>query len=198
MKRGLPYLAALLVPVAAQAHGISPAIGGFYVGGMLVLVGPQDMPQWVALGVFAAAHPPEQAGWVAEALVVGLLAGFAAGSVGVVVSVPLWASAAALLTVGALLVAGAGLPFAALASLAAGIGLLHGAHAGVDTAVQPDKLAIAAGIGITAYVFMVVCIATFVWLLPRITAVRVVAFRAFGSWVVAIALMLGAFELTGH
>jgi hydrogenase/urease accessory protein HupE len=197
MKR-LPYLAALLVPVAAQAHGISPAIGGFYAGGTLVLIGPEDLLQWVALGVFAAVHPPGQAGWVAEALVVGLLAGFAAGSVGLVLSVPLWASVAALLAVGALLVAGACMPFAALASLALGIGLLHGAHAGVDMTVQPDKLAIAAGIGITAYVLMVVCIATFVWLPRRLTAVRVVAFRAFGSWVVAIALMLGAFELTGH
>jgi len=45
---------------------------------------------------------------------------------------------------------------------------------------------------------MVVCIATLVWLLRRLMAVRVVAFRTFGSWVVDIALMLGAFELTGH
>ena len=113
-------------------------------------------------------------------------------------SVPLWANAAVLLTIGTLLVVGACVPFAALGGLAAGIGLLHGVHAGADMATLPDKLAIAAGVGITAYVFMVVCLATLVWLSRRIEPLRVVTFRAFGSWVVAIAVMLGASELMGH
>jgi hydrogenase/urease accessory protein HupE len=194
MKRGLLCLVALLLPAAAHAHGISPAIKGFYAGGMIVLNGPEDLLQWIALSAFAAIHPPEQAGWVAEALVAGL----AVGGLGLVGSVPLWANAAVLLTIGTLLVAGACMPFAALGGLAAGIGLLHGAHAGADMATRPDKLAIAAGVGITAYVFMVVCLATLVWLSRRIEPVRVLAFRAFGSWVVAIALMLGAFKLVGH
>jgi hydrogenase/urease accessory protein HupE len=194
MKRGLLCLVALLLPAAAHAHGISPAIKGFYAGGMMVLNGPEDLLQWVALSAFAAIHPPKQAGWVAEALVAGL----AVGGLGLVGSVPLWANAAVLLTVGTLLVAGACMPFAALGGLAAGIGLLHGAHAGADMVTLPDKLAIAAGVGITAYVFMVVCLATLVWLSRRIEPLRVVAFRAFGSWVVAIALMLGAFKLVGH
>jgi hydrogenase/urease accessory protein HupE len=194
MKRGLFCLVALLLPAAAHAHGISPAIKGFYAGGMMVLNGPEDLLQWVALGTFAAIHPDNQAGWVAEALVAGL----AAGCLGLAGSVPLWANAAVLLTVGTLLVAGVRLPFAALGGLAAGIGLLHGAHAGADMATLPDKLAVAAGVGITAYVFMVVCLATLVWLPRRFEPLRVVAFRAFGSWVVAIALMLGAAELMGH
>jgi hydrogenase/urease accessory protein HupE len=194
MKRSLLCLVALLLPAAAHAHGISPAIKGFYAGGMIVLNGPEDLLQWIALSAFAAIHPPEQAGWVAEALVAGL----AVGGLGLVGSVPLWANAAVLLTIGTLLVAGACMPFAALGGLAAGIGLLHGAHAGADMATRPDKLAIAAGVGITAYVFMVVCLATLVWLSRRIEPVRVLAFRAFGSWVVAIALMLGAFKLVGH
>jgi hydrogenase/urease accessory protein HupE len=163
-----------------------------------VLIGPEDLLQWVALGAFAAIHRPERAGWVAEALVMGLLAGLAAGGLGLVGFVPLWANTAVLLTLGTLLVAGACMPFAALGGLAAGIGLLHGAHAGADMATLPDKLAIAAGVGITAYVFMVVCLATLVWLSRRIEPLSVVAFRAFGSWVVAIALMLGASELVGH
>jgi len=195
VRRGLLCLVALLLPAAAHAHGVSPAISGFYAGGMTVLIGPEDLLQWVALGAFAAVHPPEQAGWVAEALVAGLLAGFAAGSLGLVGPIPLWAGEAGLLAVGALLVAGVCAPFPALAGLAEAIGLLRGAHAGVDMTVRQDKLALAGGIGITAYLLMVVCISTFVWLLRRIAPVRVVAFRTFGSWVVAIALMLGAFEL---
>jgi hydrogenase/urease accessory protein HupE len=163
MKRGLFCLVALLLPAAAHAHGISPAIKGFYAGGMMVLNGPEDLLQWVALGAFAAIHPAKQAGWVAEALVAGL----GAGCLGLAGSVPLWANAVALLTVGTLLVAGVRLPFAALGGLAAGIGLLHGAHAGADMATLPDKLAVAAGVGITAYVFMVVCLATLVWLQLR-------------------------------
>jgi hydrogenase/urease accessory protein HupE len=194
MKRSLLCLVALLLPAAAHAHGISPAIKGFYAGGMIVLNGPEDLLQWIALSAFAAIHPPEQAGWVAEALVAGL----AAGGLGLIGSDPLWANAAVLLTVGTLLVAGACMPLAALGGLAAGIGLLHGAHVGADVATLPDKLAIAAGVGITAYVFMVVCLATLVWLSRRIEPLRVVAFRAFGSWVVAIALMLGAFNLVGQ
>jgi hydrogenase/urease accessory protein HupE len=194
MKRSLLGLVPLLLPATAHAHGISPAIKGFYAGGMIVLNGPEDLLQWIALSAFAATHPPEQAGWVAEALVAGL----AAGGLGLIGFVPLWANAAVLLTIGTLLVASACMPFAALGGLAAGIGLLHGAHAGADMATLPDKLAVAAGVGITAYVFMVVCLATLVWLSRRIEPLRVVAFRAFGSWVVAIALMLGASELVGH
>jgi hydrogenase/urease accessory protein HupE len=194
MKRSLLCLVPLLLPAVAHAHGISPAIKGFYAGGMMVLNGPEDLLQWIALSAFAAIHPPEQAGWVAEALVAGL----AAGGLSLIGSVPLWANAAVLLTIGTLLVVGARMPFAALGGLAAGIGLLHGAHAGADMAILPDKLAIAAGVGITAYVFMVVCLATLVWLSRRIEPLRVVAFRAFGSWVVAIALMLGASELVGN
>jgi len=41
-------------------------------------------------------------------------------------------------------------------------------------------------------------VAVLVWLLPRIASIRTVAVRAFGSWVVAIALMLGALGLLGH
>jgi hydrogenase/urease accessory protein HupE len=194
MKRGLFCLVPLLLPAVAHAHGISPAIKGFYAGGMMVLNGPEDLLQWIALSAFAAIHPAKQAGWVAEALVAGL----AAGCLGLAGSVPLWANAAVLLTVGTLLIAGVCLPFAALGGLAAGIGLLHGAHAGAEIVTLPDKPAIAAGVGITAYVFMVVCVATLVWLSRRINLLRVVAFRAFGSWVIAIALMLGAFKLVGH
>jgi urease accessory protein len=194
MTRGLLCLVALLLPAAAHAHSISPAIKGFYAGGMMVLNGPEDLVQWVALGAFAAIHPPKQAGWVAEALVAGL----AAGCLGLAGSVPLWVNAAVLLAVGALLVAGIRLPFAALGGLAAGIGLLLGAHAGADMATLPDKLAVTAGVGITAYVFMVACLATLVWLSRRFEPLRAVTFRAFGSWVVAIAVMLGASELVGH
>lgn len=191
-------LAALLIPGAAAAHGVSPAISGFYAGGMTVLIGPEDLLQWVALCAFAAIHPPARAGWAAEALTAGLVAGFLAGSWGLVGSMPLWAGEAGLLAVGALLVAGVRVPFAALAGLAAGIGALRGAHDGLDMAGRSDTLALAAGIGITAYLLMAVCISALVWLLPRIAPVRAVAFRAFGSWVVAIALMLGAFELAGR
>ena len=194
MNRGVLCLVALLLPAAAHAHGVSPAIKGFYAGGAMVLLGPEDLLQLVALSAFAAIHPPERAGWAAEALVAGL----AVGCLGLVGSVPPWANMAVLLTVGTLLVAGVCMPFVALCGLAAGSGFLHGVHAGADMEALPDKLAIAAGIGITGYVFMVACLATFVWLSQRMKPVRVVAFRAFGSWVVAIALMLGAFELAGH
>jgi len=112
---------------------------------MLVLIGPEDLLQWVALSVIAAVHPPEQEGWVAEALVVGLLAGFAAGSVGLCFLFsygPVRGAAHRGRAIGGgrkYSVRGAG-------KLGSGNRLLHGAHAGVDMAVQPDKLAIDAGI----------------------------------------------------
>jgi len=191
-------LAALLPAAGAQAHGISPAISGFYAGGLLVLMGPDDVLQWIALCAFAATHRPDRAGWAAEALVAGLLGGFALGGLGLVGSFPGWVGGAELLAVGALLSAGVRVPFPVLVGLAATIGLLRGAHDGLDAVSRPDKLALAAGIGITAYLVMVVGISVLVWLLPRIAPARAVAFRAFGSWVVAIALMLGAFALVGR
>jgi hydrogenase/urease accessory protein HupE len=60
MKRGLSCLVALLLPASAHAHGISPAIKGFYAGGMMVLNGPEDLLQWVALGTFAPPPAHEQ------------------------------------------------------------------------------------------------------------------------------------------
>ncbi len=188
----------LLSTAGAQAHGISPAISGFYAGGLLVLMGPDDVLQWIALCAFAATHKPNRAGWVAEALVAGLLGGFALGGLGLAGLIPGWVGGAELLAVGAPLAAGIRVPFAVLTGLAATIGLLRGAQDGLDALGRADKLALAAGIGITAYLVMVVGISVLVWLLPRIVPVRAVAFRAFGSWVVAIALMLGAFALTGR
>jgi len=195
---GLALIFAALLPAGAYAHGISPAISGFYAGGLLVLMGPDDVLQWIALCAFAATHRPDRAGWTAEALVAGLLGGFALGGLGLAGSFPGWVSVAELLATGALLSAGVRVPFAALTGLAATIGLLRGAHNGLDAAARPDKLALAAGIGITTYLVMVVGISVLVWLLPRIAPARAVAFRAFGSWVVAIALMLGAFALVGR
>ncbi len=164
----------------------------------MVLVTPDDVLQWIALCTFAAMHEPNRAGWTAEALVAGLVGGFALGSLGLVGSFPRWVSGAELLVIGALLSAGTHVPFIVLTGLAATIGLLRGAHDGLDAVGQPDKPALAAGIGIIAYLVMVIGISVLVWLLPHITSIRTVAIRAFGSWVVAIALMLGAFGLVGH
>jgi len=191
-------LAALLPTAGAYAHGLSPAISGVYAGGLMVLMAPDDVLQWIALCAFAATHRPDRAGWAAEALAAGLLGGFALGGLGLAGSFPGWVGGAELLAVGAPLAAGVRVPFAALTGLAATIGLLRGVHDGLDAVSRPDKLALAAGIGITAYLAMVVGISALVWLLPRIAPVRAVAFRAFGSWVVAIALMLGAFALAGR
>jgi len=154
----LPRLAAglalgvlVLRPAVASAHGVSPAISGFYAGGLAVLGGPDDVLQWIALCAFAATHAPNRAGWVAEALAGGLLAGFALGGLGLTASFPGWLGGAELLAVGALLAAGARVPFSVLIGLAAAIGFLRGAHDGLDAVARPDKLALAAGIGITSY-----------------------------------------------
>jgi len=198
LKAGLALGFAVLPTVGASAHGVSPAISGFYAGGLMVLAGPDDALQWIALCAFAATHEPNRAGWAAEALVAGLLGGFALGGLGLFGSFPNWVSGAELLATGALLLAGTRAPFTLLTGLAATIGLLRGAHDGLDALARPDKLALAAGIGITAYLVMVTGISVLVWLLPRIVSVRTVAIRAFGSWVVAIALMLGASALVGR
>ncbi len=195
---GLVLAVAALAPAAAAAHGVSPAISGFYAGGLMVLMSPDDVLQWIALCAFAAIHEPGRAGWVAEALAAALLGGFALGSLLWVGSFPVWVSGAELLAIGMLLLAGIRVPFTVLIGLAVTIGLLRGAHDGLDAAARPDKLALAAGVGITAYLAMVVGISVLVWLLPRIAAVRTVAVRAFGSWVVAIALMLEAFALVSR
>ena len=195
---GLALAVAALAPAGAAAHGLSPAISSFYAGGLMVLVNPDDVLQLLALCAFAATYEPNRAGWAAEALAAGLLGGFALGSLLWVGSFPAWVSGAELLAIGTLLSAGIRLPFAVLTGLAAAIGLLRGVYDGLDAVARPDKLALAAGIGITAYLVMVIGIAVLVWLLPRIAAIRTVAVRAFGSWVVAIALMIEAFALVGR
>lgn len=187
-----------LLPASALAHGVSPAISGFYAGGLLILAGPEDLLQWLALGAVAAVNPPERAGWAAEALTAGMLLGFAVSSTGWGVSVPPWTAAAGLLIIGTLLVAHVRCSLPALLLLALGIGVTHGIHLGMDLTDAPGNLVVAAGIGIVIYVVMTVCIATLIWLSRQISAVSTTAFRALGSWVVAIALMLGAFEFAVH
>ena len=195
---GLALCALLLPPGEASAHGVSPAISGFYAGSLMVLAGPDDVLQWISLCAFAATQEPDRAGWAAETLVVGLLGGIALGSLGWIASFPGWVSGAELLTVGVLLSASLRVPFAVLSGLVATIGLLRGMHDALDTAARPDKLALAAGIGVTAYLLMVVGISFVVWLLPRIASIRTVVVRTFGSWIVAIALMLEAFAFVAR
>lgn len=194
--RAPAWLAAgILLPQAAQAHGLSPGISDFYAGAFNLIAGPIDMLVWLSVAVLAGLHGQTRAGWVPEVFAAGLLAGLlGARATGAAVP-PDLADAAALLTAGLLTAAGRPLPAGALYVLAGGIGAARGWHYGADTLARTDLPALAAGLVLAGYALLACSVAMVLWFANGSGGWRLISLRAAGSWIAAIAIMSGGFAL---
>jgi urease accessory protein len=199
--RGLGWLAAgLLLPGIAVAHNLAPGIGDFYAGGFNLAGGPVDVLVWIALAGVAGLHDQRPAGWVAETFAAGLLAGLLAERAMLAAAPPRLADAAVLLSAGGLMAAGRRLPGSVLLGLAALIGVLRGWHYGADTLARADLLALAGGLVLAGYVLVACSLAVVLWFRSNedrsaTRGWRVVALRALGSWISAIAILSGGFAM---
>lgn len=199
--RGLVWLVGgLLLPAVAEAHNLSPGIGDFYAGAFNLVGGPVDVLVWVSLAGLAGLHPRRPAGWVAETFAAGLLGGLLAGRSWVANAPPELADAAVLLAAGGLMAAGRRLPVPLLLGLVAVIGAMRGWHYGADTLERPGLLALGGGLVLAGYVLVACAVAVVLWFQSNEDGTaartwRVVALRAAGSWISAIAILSGGFAM---
>lgn len=182
---------AFMWPRVVWAHGLSPEAGDFYAAAQSLLTGPEDILTWLALGLFAGLHAMRRAGWSAECFAAGLAFGLLAARAGWLPAARPGIDLVAPLVCGVLLALAVRLPALALWGLAAASGLVRGWHTGMDTLARPDGLALASGLGLAGYLSLLCAVAATGWFLGGGAGWRLIAVRAAGSWIAAIALMTG-------
>ena len=188
-------LLAALSPRAAAAHGVSPGVGDFLAGVLGLLTSPADVLSWLALGLFAGMHAPRPAGWCAELFASGLVLGLAGARAGLLPPAHALIDLTPFSVCGVLMATAQRLPALPLLMLAGAAGIIRGWHNGGDTLTRPDIVALAAGLALTGYGAVVSVAAATGWFLRGTAAWRLVALRAAGSWITAIAVILGGFAL---
>jgi hydrogenase/urease accessory protein HupE len=200
MRRLVWLVAGLLLPGVAAAHNLAPGIGDFYAGAFNLVGGPVDVLVWVSLAGLAGLHAQRPAGWAAETFAAGLLGGLLAARWWQANARPELADAAVLLVAGGLLAAGRRLPGPLLLGLVAVIGAMRGWHYGADTLARPDVLALCGGLALAGYVLVACAVAVVLWFRRNehgsaTRTWRMVALRAAGSWISAIAILSGGFAM---
>jgi urease accessory protein len=192
--------AALLASAnSADAHIVAARLGDFYAGALHPLTDLQDLLLWAALGVLAGSLGASKGKWLAPVFPLGLVVGlftalaFGAASVG-----PL-TNAGIVVALGLLLAAQIGIPAAALCALAFALAAMRGAANAAGVGPETNRLLFAAGLAGAGYATITLTMAitlAFRWPKPESSpAWRSVAIRAFGSWIAAIGLMIGALAL---
>ena len=186
---GLTSALFLLVPEAASAHLVTTGLGPFYDGISHLLLSPDDLIPVVALALLAGVNGPAagrrmifalSAAWLGS----GLLGAYSGGPL-----LPSGALSASFLVVGLLIAWGRSLRPAAMAALAATVGLLHGWLNGVGIAEsRRDLLSL---VGMVSTEFVIAAIVAGIALALTSGSARI-AVRVAGSWIAAIGvLMLG-------
>ena len=182
----LAFLAALLIPVRADAHLVTTGLGPVYDGIGHLLLTPEDLVPIVALALYAGLRGA-RAGRLA--LFVLPLAWVAGGALGLRAGTSVTAPVPALsfILLGLLVAADLRLPDGAVAALAAGLGLVHGFLNGPALAgAGPGALGL---LGIAAVAFVLVALSSALVVSLKAPAARI-AVRVAGSWVAAIGLLL--------
>jgi urease accessory protein len=199
--RRIAWLSAVfLLPHVAAAHTLTPGIGDFYAGAFNLIAGPVDVLVWLSIAGIAALHDQRSAGWVAETFATGLLTGLSIARIRQLNAPPELLDAAILLSAGALMAVGHRLPGMALPGLALLIGIGRGWHYGADTLARPGLAALAGGLTLAGYVLVACSVAVLLWFnhsdigIPQ-RGWRIVALRAFGSWISAVGILWGGFTM---
>ena len=194
VRRALAAGLALLAPGAARAHLVTTGLGPFYDGVSHLAFTMEDLLPALALALLAGQGGARAGRWGLFTLtgtwLLGGLAGLgwtAAGEAPVL-------TAATLLLLGGLVAVAAPLRPVLLATLAAAVGLLHGALNGAAMArvgLGPTGLA-----GIVAALFVLVALLAGLSVSVRVPWGRV-AIRVAGSWLAAIGLLSLGWALRG-
>lgn len=196
--RRLAILAAAalaLLAAPAEAHIVSARLGDFYAGALHPLTGLEDLVQWLALGLLAGSQPPERARWVVPAFPLGLLLGVLLMRSGHGWPALPLVDAAGMVLLGALLALAAAVPGAALAGLAALLGVLRGGANTSDLGDAADPTLFACGLLLSGYAVATLAGGGAMMFRRLAPGWPVIALRACGSWIVAVGLMFATFNL---
>jgi urease accessory protein len=185
-QRRVLVAAALLAPVAAQAHLVNTGLGPFYDGVSHLALTIEDLLPALAMALLAG----QRGATVGRSTLLALVAAWLAGGLGGLA----WpvATGGAMLTTGSLLVLGglvaaeAPLPPGLVTALAVALGLLHGWLNG--SAMAQARLGALGLVGIVATLFVVVALAAALAVGVRASWARI-AVRVAGSWIAAIGLL---------
>jgi urease accessory protein len=182
----LALLAALLIPVRADAHLVTTGLGPVYDGIGHLLLTPEDLVPILALALFAGLRGARAGRLTLFGLPVAWLAGGLLGlRFGTAVAAPI--PALSFIVLGLLVAVDLNLPDGAVAALACGLGLVHGLLNGPALAGNgPGALGL---LGIVAVAFVLVALASALVASLKAPAARI-AVRVAGSWVAAIGLLL--------
>jgi hydrogenase/urease accessory protein HupE len=175
------------LPSAARAHLDSTGLGPVYDGVSHVLRSPEDLLPVLAMAMLAGLNGAQAGRRTLFALTLAWLAGGVAGYLSGRPMIPLSATIASLLVVGALVALDRRLPPSMVAGIAVVLGLLHGWLNGAGIAEAGREALALAGIGSTIFVLVALGAALVVSLKgdwPR------VAVRVAGSWVAAVGLLM--------
>jgi hydrogenase/urease accessory protein HupE len=190
----LALLAALLITTRADAHLVTTGLGPVYDGIGHLLLTPEDLVPILALALFAGLRGARAGRLALFALPLAWLAGGLMGlGFGRASHAPI--PALSFILLGVLVAADAKLPDAAVAALAASLGLVHGFLNGPALAgTGPGALGL---LGISAVAFVVVALAAALVVSLKAPAARI-AVRVAGSWIAAIGLLLLGWALRAH
>jgi hydrogenase/urease accessory protein HupE len=182
----LAFLAALLIPVRADAHLVTTGLGPVYDGIGHLLLTPEDLVPILALALFAGLRGARAGRLALFVLPVAWLAGGLLGlRLGTASNTPV--PALSFILLGLLVAADLRLPDGVVAALAAAVGLVHGFWNGPALAgTGPGALGL---LGIAVVAFVMVALAAALVVSLEAPAARI-AVRVAGSWIAAIGLLL--------
>jgi urease accessory protein len=178
----------------AEAHLNSTGMGPIYDGLMHFLMSPVDLVPALALALLAglrgAAYGRRASFTLPAAWLVGSLFGLtAAAASGSAVLSSLW-----FVLLGGLVIADAKLSLSAMTALAALLGVVHGYLNG--TGMGQSAIALAALLGLTAAVFVLIVLAAAFVVQLQAQWARI-AVRVAGSWIAASGLLLLGWSFRG-
>lgn len=188
-------LAGVLWPGSAEAHLVTSGLGPVYDGISHVLISPEDLVPVLVMGLAAGMNGPRAGRHALFVLTGSWLAGGIAGVLTGQASVALPIATASFLALGGLVAFDLRLSPAAVRTIAAGVGLLHGWMNGIGIASAGHQALGLAGIAGT--VFVVAALSASAVIALRAPWSRV-AIRVAGSWVAATGLLMLGWGLRGQ
>jgi hydrogenase/urease accessory protein HupE len=189
-----PLLAALLAASPAQAHLMNSGFGPFYDGLAHPLISPEDLLPVVAVTLLAGLGGARQGRLVLAILPGAWLAGMAAGWAIGLPPAPAWLGAVATALIGVLVAGDPRLPLAAVCTIAAALGALHGYDNGHDLAATTGALVAIAGIACSLFAIVSLLAGQVAVLQAQWARLAV---RVSGSWIAAIGLLMFGWSMRG-
>jgi hydrogenase/urease accessory protein HupE len=189
----LSLLISVWLATSANAHLVNTGLGPFYDGVSHLLLSPEDLIPVIAMAIFAGLNGPIAGRHTLFAMTGAWLAAGVAGSLVGNPLVPPAVTTGSFLLLGTLAATDRRSSPAAVATLAAAIGVLHGWLNGAGTAgAKPATIGVL--LGVTGAIFVLVAVVAATPVSARWAWARV-GFRVTGSWIAAIGLLMLGWEM---